>query len=74
MRPERLEIKYAMQEKHPAQGLRKEYCRCYTHNHQPPPASNVSCRIGKDAGRAKETPCRKWSSKVCTFLRITMQK
>lgn len=54
MRPVRPEIKYAMQEKQPARDLRKEYCRCHTHNHQPSPASNVSCRIGKDAGRARE--------------------
>ena len=24
----------------------------------------VSCRIGKDSGRAKETPCRDWSTQA----------
>ena len=24
----------------------------------------VSCRIGKDSGRAKETPCRNWSTQA----------
>jgi hypothetical protein len=36
-----------MQEKQPARGLRKEYCQCYTHNHQPPSPQMLAAALEK---------------------------
>nr|DAX32083.1 MAG TPA: hypothetical protein [Caudoviricetes sp.] len=52
-----------MREKQSARSLRKSVCQCYALKSPAAHRLAVSCRTGKGAGRAKETPLRNWSTK-----------
>lgn len=73
MRPVRPEIKYTIAEKTFRTELEKKALPMLCLQSPAAHRLTVSCPIGKDGGRAKETPCRNWSTqgfatkqKVCS--------
>nr|DAI79936.1 MAG TPA: hypothetical protein [Caudoviricetes sp.]DAS39231.1 MAG TPA: hypothetical protein [Bacteriophage sp.] len=58
-----------MQEKHPARSLRKGYCQCYAHNHQPPTARMCAAVLQKIRGVPKKHSAEIGVSRDCAMTR-----
>ena len=67
MRPCALGDKSYYAGKHPARSLRKGYCQCYAHNHQPPTARMCAARLQKIWGVPKKHPAEIGVRRYCAM-------